>query len=79
MYLINAFIMRKVYRNWVHNEPYISGKTIRDRIKNSFRMMLTGKFWSRMLKLSLLPLAFYLYKLDTDPYDNTKKFYLFSL
>ena len=31
-----------------------------------------------MYKITGFPFLFYLYKLDTDPYDMRKKFYLFS-
>jgi hypothetical protein len=47
-------------------------------MSESFARMKTQEFRRRLMKITGIPILFYLWKLDTDPYDMRKKFYLFN-
>ena len=40
--------------------------------------MKTKEFWKKKIFILSMPILFYVLKLDNDPYDNKKRFYLFN-
>ena len=79
MAILFRFMLAKRIFDWAfRGQPLRNPKSYKQRWNEAYLRWTSWVWWQRNMKIMAIPTGFYIAKLDHDPYDNRKKFYLFN-